>query len=78
MEKYAIVEFTADKSVEAVPLSWTNEEMTQSYWPAQWSMDKIGKAIAKNQKPDEKTWTLLPIRLLAIKSKRIMCNASKQ
>ncbi|CAG7727600.1 unnamed protein product [Allacma fusca] len=61
--KYAVIEFTTEKSVELVPKSWLCENISKCLWPYDLRGSNLTNAIKKTISPG-KDWVLFPARLL--------------
>ncbi|CAG7722146.1 unnamed protein product [Allacma fusca] len=63
--KYAVIEFTTEKSVELVPKSWLCENNSKCLWPYNLRGSNLTNAIKKTISPG-KDWILFPARLLRL------------
>jgi hypothetical protein len=59
---FAVVEFTADSSVEVVPSLWLTENSQKSYWPP-YKGDRLMKSIKKVEQPTH-SWKSYAVRVI--------------
>jgi len=64
LKKYCVVEFTAEKSVEAIPSCWIDESQLNAYWPKFRTPAQFRKFVAETALPDKRTWELCSIRII--------------
>jgi len=62
MSRYAVVEFTIDKSVDIVPVSWLSDEEDQCCWPP-FKPDKISMLV-KELHNRERGWKMYAVTVL--------------
>lgn len=60
---WVVVKFLDSDEIEALPLSWLNEDKTQTFYPGQYDISSIKKAIKKEEMP-KGDWDLFGIMLL--------------
>jgi hypothetical protein len=61
---FAIVEFTADKSVYVVPTSWLEDDET--FWAPYTNPDRFERAVKKAERP-QNDWQKYKVRILQVK-----------
>ena len=48
---FAIVKFTADKSVDVVPTSWLEDDEDETFWEPYTNPDRFQRAVKNAEKP---------------------------
>lgn len=64
-KKYVVVEFVAEKSIQAIPAKWLTSDIKEAWWPTHAKNFKLLKLISICADVDCSTWEKFAVRIHA-------------